>query len=266
MNTTKEKLIELYKKRPIKIKLNEKYLNCDNEISKIHNEKIKIELFHYPFLNKCENYEIEKKNYKVIIYNIENICNNNIIHFLFDKYENNINFINIIPETDNYLKLLEKKYNLKLLLYRGIIKYNNEEYLFIQCKNSKNFLNNIWLTYYDIVINKKWFIFNVLDNVVNFFKNQLLIDKLYYNNKLSKQPIILYNYEINENYEFIRTYNNIYHKKYGELFKLINVKKEMDNTILVRYICFLDMQNNNYEIDSNCYYIFNLNNIYSNVL
>lgn len=259
MNQNRDKLKKLYNKKTIKI--NENYLNSEIiETKTIKNNFI--DLYHYPFLNKCKTLPENNKKYNVIVYTINEINDNKCVYFYLNLKNDIINFINVLFDNEQkILNYISNEYNLNNLLIRGTLQYNYETILFIQSKNSQINLNK-WLTYYDIAVNKQFYNKHIENSVINFFRDNMLINKLYYNNKLSKQPLVLYSYESKDNYDYINKYKNLYYKRIVESYKLSDLKKhntDLSQNILIRHICFLDRQDD-IVIQNNIYYLLNLNN------
>lgn len=265
----KEKLKQLYFKDKKTFVINENLLDTnplqnkdliieDYEI----NNRDKIDLFHYPFLNKCCDDINYQKKYNLIIYNITSCEKNKFTQFLFNFQDNQLNFLQ-----SNYYDRSQLQDNLNLtgICVRGKIAFKNKEYLFIQCKQLNNSLNSIWATKYDIIFNKKIFHLNFNYEVVDFFLANNTIDNLFYNNKLTKQPVILYNLCDKQEKKIIVKFKKRYLTKYLLCYNLSNISLPLkNNELLVRYICFLNNKNE-YLIKDKKYYILNLNNTQSSI-
>jgi hypothetical protein len=80
----------------------------------------------------------------------------------------------------------------------GNLKYNDNQYLFVQVRNN-NGLNERWITTWDILANKHYFGENIQENVVDFFIHHSTISDLILHKRVCSKPITLYS-NVDESY------------------------------------------------------------------
>lgn len=197
----------------------------------------------------------DSKNIYFVMYNIENHNNNKYYSYYLYQY-NNIDIFNnllIFPFINS--KNINLKYNVNNFLnnyhlksnINGCIEYNNEIYIIME-NLDKIKIDLKKVTLYEICNLKKYFDYDIYENVYNLFLNnpELII----INNNIKIPIICFYDKTINNNIYFDFTYNNQNNKKY--LFFIDDFNYDINNNIFY---------NSKFKIKNNQYIFNNYNDL-----
>ena len=208
-----------------------------------HNENLLDSIIQHPFIDSitfdklqlvetcyCIIYRIQDFNgYSYIEYYIDN----NFLKFCFKTtYKLMDIYKDIISDINIKIKGIKK--------FKGIYKYNNDDYVFIKVRTNTDTKN--WINLWDIVVEKHYFGEKIHNNVIDFFTNNNNISDLKLNKHICLKPNILYCH-IDEKYlSYVSNNKSIQYCQDDSLIKLHEFKNH-DN---IRVICFMDFDDSIY--------------------
>lgn len=177
--------------------------------------------------------EKQRKNIYLCFYYINSSMP--ILQYLINK--GNMNFYNLTNRdistfNNDCYKFIKENFSFNVIK-RGYREYNNNMYIFFQCKNKENVQNGVWCILDEICNKKKYLNDNISEDITSFFLNNK--DFIYLTNKDDiriEVPIVAFQ-NFNDELELM------YYTKKKIYYDYENCNKKY----IARYILFITCEN-----------------------